>query len=102
MTDAVSLHQTLESLRRKRGSKRGSLSKLKRKASEFRSKSLNDMSPEVPDDHLEELAAIKSAHTMIQDQIDELILGLDDMIEAEEPEKDKDVEAQASIRYVDP
>ncbi len=56
------------------------------------------MSPEVPDDHLEELAAIKSAHTMIQDQIDELILGLDDMIEAEEPEKDKDVEALASIR----
>ena len=98
MTDTVPFAQALETLHRKRGNKRGSLTKLQRKVGDFLKVPLDDATTKHCDDLRTELDSLVAGNTAIQDEIEVLVHDLSDLLESEETERDRDEETYAHIK----
>lgn len=90
--------QQLETLRRRRGGKRGALTKLHRRVIEFQEGHPNKLVSFIADDFFKDLEAIKISHLALQDQIEDLVQEDDDALKAEEPERERDEENFAKVR----
>ncbi len=98
MADPTPLAQTLGSLHRKRGNKRGMLTRLQRKVSELLDKHPDEVSNYAADDLLKDLDSLRLAHRGIQDQIDDLVQDNEDYEESEETEKDRDDDSYEKVK----
>ncbi len=96
-TPHTTAHQ-LETLRRRRGGKRGALTKLQRRVIEFQEGHPNKLVSFIADDFFKDLEAIKISHLALQDQIEDLVQEDDDALKAEEPERERDEENFAKVR----
>ncbi len=98
MADPSPLAQTLESLHRKRGSKRGMLTRLQRKVSELLDKHPDEVANYAADDLLKDLDSLRLAHKGIQDQIDELVQDNVEYEESEDTEKERDDDSYGKVK----